>query len=208
MSYIKAPLLNWRTSSILNNTSSSITLFNSANSYKRHEFVYIDPETIPLAKNFTGSKIDNFWFAKNNIAANTSFSLENWTKNFFHDHKLPFTLSNELDFYKMDFKNSFIQTIKHKNNSNALKRVSLKFDNIDDIECKSILFFLEKKCGYRRFIYEYPIFLKESKVFICTKWTHTFKYENSHLIDMELIEEPNPNIFIDNVNGSDYYYIA
>ena len=45
----------------------------------------------------------------------------------------------------------------------SLKKLPLKFDNIDDIECRSILFFLEKKCGYRRFIYEYPIFLKENK---------------------------------------------
>lgn len=208
LSYIKAPLLNWRTSSILANVTSATTVFNQANSYKRHEFVYIDPTLVSAAKNYTGSKIDNFWFAKNDIAANTPFSLANWSKNFTHDHKLPFELSNQLDFYKMDFKNSFIQTIKHKNNSNALKRVSLKFDNIDDIECRSILFFLEKKCGYRRFIYEYPIFLKASKVFICTKWTHVFKYKNCHSLDLELIEEPNPNIFVDSVGGSDYYYIV
>jgi hypothetical protein len=208
LSYIKAPLLNWRTSSILSNVTSSDTLFDQEKSYKRHQFVYIDPNSIANAKNYTGNKIDNFWFAKNDIAQNTAFSLQNWTKNFNHDHKLPFELSNQLDFYKMDFKNSFIQTIKHKNNSNALKKISLKFENIDDIECRSIIFFLEKKCGYRRFIYEYPFFLKASKVFICTRWTHVFKYENCHSIEMELIEEPSPNIFIDNIDNLDYYYIV
>ena len=207
ISYIKAPLLNWRTSSILANTEASSTLYNSSNAYKRHQFVYIDPSQVTSAKNYSGNKIDNFWFAKNDIIANTPFSLNDWSKNFNHDHKLPFELSNQLDFYKMDFKNSFIQTIKHKNNSNSLKKINLKFDNIDDIECRSILFFLEKKCGYRRFIYEYPIFMKASKVFICAKWTHTFKYKGCHSIDMELTEEPNPNIFIDNIGGNDYYYI-
>jgi phage-related protein len=206
-SYTKAPLFSWRTSSILEDITTESTTFSSSKSYKRHEFVYIDPSEEADAKNYTGNKIDNFWFAKNDISAGTSFSLNNWTKNFDHDYKLPFQLENNFDIYKADFKNSFIQTIKHKNNSNSLKKLPLKFDNIDDIECRSILFFLEKKCGYRRFIYDYPIFLKPNKVFICTQWTHVFKYKNCHSINLDLIEEPSPNIFIDSINGNDYYYI-
>jgi phage-related protein len=203
-SYIKSPLFNWRTSSILILSDSYFdqgALFLPTNLYNKYDIVY--NEIGPKPKN----KIDYFWFA--NKASIGAFSLDNWSKNFIFETKLPFELKNKFDIYQMDSKNSFIQNIKHKNNSNALKQYEVKFENIEDSMCKSILFFLEKKCGYRRFIYEFPIYLDKNKVFICINWNHTFKYKNCNDLNMIFVEDPNPNIYIDNtiVDNPQYYVI-
>jgi phage-related protein len=202
-SYVKAPMFNWKTSSYLN-LSNYNTTYSSSRSYKKYDFVYIDPSTVSLAKNYTNNKINNFWFAKTDIPENTPFSTNNWTRDFFYETKLPFQLQNKLDYEQLEYKNSFIQNLKNKENSNSLKEFSVKFENIDDLECKSILFFLEKKCGYRRFIYQYPIFFNKNKVFVCVKWSHVFKYKNCNSIEATFVEDPNPNIFIDQNN---YYHL-
>lgn len=118
----------------------------------------------------------------------------NLTRNFYFETKYPFVLENEIDIYRMDFKNSFVQNIKYKQNSNTLKQFSLRFENISTDECTALLFFLEKKYGYKRFIYEFPIFMKKPKVFVCNRWTHTFKYNDCHDVTLQLIEDPNPVI--------------
>lgn len=203
-SYVKAPIFKWRTSCLLNNISKDNTQWKSATNYLKGDFVYND------FKNFTKNKIDNFWFATQDIPnTESTFSTTYWTKNFNYDLKLPFELNNSFDIHQLNYKNSYIQNIKHKDNSNSLKQFNVKLTNITDRECRSVLFFLEKKCGYRRFIYEFPIYLKNKKVFICTAWNHTLKFLNCNDIDMTFVEDPNPNIFIDNsdVNNPHYYVI-
>jgi phage-related protein len=190
----KAPILTWKTSSFFNISDLN---FSESKSYKKNQFVYNEQYSV------TSNKIDNFWFAKQDITAG-AFNRSNWTKNFNFFPKLPFQLKNELDFRKFDYKNSFVQNLKYKSNSNILKEYRIKFESIDDDECLSILFFLEKKCGYRRFIYDFPVFFNQKKVFICTEWSHVFKYKNCHDIDVLFSEDPNPNILIDN---NQYYYV-
>lgn len=192
--FFAAPILNWKTSSFFNVGNLD---FSNLKNYKKNNFVY----NSDFSK--TNNKIDNFWFAKNDISAG-SFDINDWTKNFNFYTKFPFQMSQSLDFYKFEYKNSFIQNIKHKDNSNTLKNYKMKFESIDDLECLAILFFLEKKCGYRRFIYDFPIFFKKEKVFICTDWSHVFKYKNCHDIELVLTEDPSPNILMDNQG----YYIV
>ena len=194
-----SPLFKWKTSSILNVDEFSNITWQYSKSYKKHSFVYFDNylSYFTETKNFSNNKIDNFWFAKKDIAANTNFSLSDWTRNFIHEPKLPFDLSNDFDIEKLEYKNSFVQNLKSKNNSNSLKEYIVKFENIDDDQCKSILFFLEKKCGYRRFFYDFPIFLNKNKVFICVRWNHIFKYDNCNYIEATLVEDPVPNVYMD-----------
>lgn len=186
-SYFKAPIFNWRTSSFFNIGSSNN--YSGFKNYNKYNFVYFDD-------NKSKNKIDNFWFAKNDIqASNTnSFNSNLWSKSFIFEPKLPFELKNKFDIYTIDYKNSFIQNIKHKENTNTLKEYNIKFENIDDIQCLSILLFFEKKCGYRRFIYNFPFLLKKEKVFICKDWTQTFKYHNCNDITAVFVEDPNPEI--------------
>lgn len=198
-SYFKSPTFNWKTSSMISGVTSSAITFDQTKAYSKFDFVYY--EGVGAGSN----KMDNFWFAKNDIAANTAFNTSNWTKNFFFDARLPFSIRNQFDVYQSEHKNSFIQNVKHKDNSNTLKSFNLKFEAISDKQCRAMLFFLEKKCGYKRFIYDFPIFLKQKKVFVCTQWNHVFRYKDSHDLDVTFIEEPNPNILID---GSGDYYLV
>jgi len=205
-SYFKAPIFNWRTSSILDLNSINLNYSSFAN-YKKNDFVYYNPKDHSDIYAGEINKIDNFWFAKSDMTAtnNYTFNTTNWTKKFNYDFKFPFELKNKLDFYQMDYKNSFIQNIKHKENSNSLKEFEFKAENISDRECRSILFFLEKKCGYRRFIYLFPFMLKKSKIFICTQWNHSLKYYDCNDITATFVEDPNPNINIFKFIDSDYY---
>ena len=204
--------------------------YDSYSTYSKHSVVYysiyesrmsggvllngnITANSPPRVKN----KIDNFWFAKQDVqgfyagADHTGYGFignineQVWTKNFYFESKYPFVLENEIDIYKIDYKNSFIQNVKYKENSNVLKQFSLKFENITTAECRAILFFLEKKCGYKRFVYEFPVFMKKNKVFICNQWSHVFKYDECHDLTLQLIEDPNPNLYI-TPNGG-YYLI-
>lgn len=196
-SSVYCPLFDWRTSSFLKDINSpTINNLNikSASlgkpwtinsSYKKYDFVYVqtnfEAEILP----------DSFYFAKNDIPHGKNFDTNDWSKKFIYDFKGQFDLKNKIDVFTSDFKNSFHQNIKYRENSNVLKSFSLKFENIDDLQCISMLFFLEKRCGYRRFKYDFPFFLKKEKVFICTQWAHTFKYNNCHDIDVTFIEDPN-----------------
>jgi hypothetical protein len=193
--FFGAPLLNWKTSSFFN--LSNLDFSNSIN-YKKNQFVYNESYAN------TNNKIDNFWFAKSDIPAGP-FNIENWTKSFNFYTKLPFQVNSNLDYFKFEYKNSFLQNIKHKENSNTIKEYRAKFESIDDVECLGILFFLEKKCGYRRFIYDFPIYFRKQKVFICTEWNHVFKYKNCNDVEILLSEDPQPNILID---GQNNYYVV
>ena len=187
-SYFKAPIFNWRTSSFFNINSSYD--YDSFKTYSKYDVVYKD-----IAGTYK-NKIDSFWFAKQDIQPTNDgvFYEQYWSKKFIFEPKLPFELKNKLDFYQLDYKNSFIQNVKHKINSNSLKEYTIKFENISDKECLSILLYLEKKCGYRRFIYDFPYLLNKAKVFICKDWNHTFKYLDCNDIIATFVEDPNPDI--------------
>jgi phage-related protein len=212
--YGLSPEFNWSRSSFFN-IPYNYFLYSGPNVAKpKHSIVYysnydfgassyVDANTPPK----TASKISNFWWCKKDHNAESynagnflggsfykNINTENWTKNFYFETKYPFILENEIDVYRMDYKNSFIQNVKYKQNTNVLKQFSLRFENISDDECKAMLLFLEKKCGYRRFIYEFPEFMKKHKVFVCNRWNHSFKYQNSHDVTLQLIEDPNPNV--------------
>jgi phage-related protein len=205
--YSKAPIFNWKTSSFLNIEND--LEYRSSKNYKKYDFVYFDPKKTNAQYDGEKNKIDNFWFAKEDIAATNDlkFYTQKWTKTFNHDSKLPFNLNNKFDFYQMDYKNSYIQNIKYKDNPNTLKKFDFKIENITDNQCRSILFFLEKKCGYRRFVYKFPFMFSGYKVFICTEWNHVFKYDDCNDITATFIEDPMVNSnhfkFID----SDYYNV-
>jgi hypothetical protein len=206
LNHFTAPIFKWKTSSLLSVNSFSNINWNISKSYKKYDFVYFDQYLTYFTedKNFSKNKMDNFWFAKKDIDVNTPFSLSDWTRNFAYESKLPFELNNKFDFEKIEYRNSFVQNLKSKNNSNTIKDYVVKFENIDDAQCKSILFFLEKKCGYMRFLYDFPIFLNKNKVFICVKWDHVFKFKDCNDIQASFVEEPNPNIYIDKDN---YYHL-
>jgi hypothetical protein len=50
--------------------------------------------------------------------------------------------------------------------------------------------FLENKGGYRRFLHYAPSIYNRPKVFYSPSWNHTWKYYNSHDIEVNFIEDP------------------
>lgn len=193
--YINNPTFFWKTSSYLKLISANLD-FNESISYKKYSFVYkeglVKETPIWKAKN----KMNNFWFAKTDLTPK-EFSESDWSKNFIYENHLPINIGNAFDVAKLEYRNSFIENVNFKENYNSLKTFQLKYENIDDHQCKSMLFFLEKKIGYKRFIYDFPIFFKKDKVFICIEWEHTFKYYNCNDIALNFIEDPNPPVYVD-----------
>ena len=179
-----APIFNWSKSSFLKDINYQNNLFSQSKAYNKYEIVYNEDLNY-----FLGNKFDNFWFAKKDVPAGSQFSLTNFTKNFFYETKYPFEVSNSIDVKSIDYKNSFSQYINQKTNANAIKNFPIRFENISDLQARSILFFLEKKIGYRKFIYEFPLFFNKNKIFICANWKHTFNYFDCHEITMELNED-------------------
>ena len=186
-SYNECVFFKWKTSAFLNIDSSCE--YSKTKSYQKYDFVYYDSFA-------NENKIDNFWFAKeNNIGIipgeyDSFFKEKSWSKNrFIFETKYPFNLKNKLDVQQFSSKNSYIKNLKNKNNINTLKEYEIKFENISNHDALSILLFLEKKCGYRRFIYEFPFLLRKEKVFICTKWSHSLKYFDCNDITAIFVED-------------------
>jgi len=53
-----------------------------------------------------------------------------------------------------------------------------------------MLHFLENKGGYRRFRHQIPSLYNRPKVFYCQEWKHNWVYQDSHNLDVSLIEDP------------------
>lgn len=194
-----SPIFNWSKSTYLRNVNKTLLAFDKTKQYYKYDIVYYD------AIKTSDNMVDNFWIVKNDIAPNTEFSILNFTKNFIFDCKMPFQLSNKLDIQSIEYKNSFIQNVKTKENIDSLKDFRLKIESIDNNQAKCLLFFLEKKYGYRRFIYEFPFLYNKNKVFICTEWNHTLNYNNSNTIEMKFTEDPIPRNLV-SIMGQEFIY--
>jgi phage-related protein len=193
--YSTAPAIDFY---IKNKTIYTITRVNTTN-----VFLYVTYDKADVNTIIDPNPINNFFIAKTKTTQFSDFS-----RDFFFAPKLNFNFGNKFDVKQLDYKNSFIQNVSYKENENALKQFNLKYENISTKQCLAMLFFLEKKCGYRRFLYDFPIFLKTKKAFICTEWSHTFKYHDCHDLTLSLVEDPNPNVYIPNQGeNSDYFII-
>jgi phage-related protein len=172
------------------------------------------------ADKFGKTFIDIFWGRKVNLNIETNAlsriliakedgnSFDSLSSNFFFETKLPFEFKNKFDFKQLDYRNSFVQNVAAKDNNNTLKQFSLKFENISTAQCKAMLLFLEKRSGYRRFLYDFPVLLKGKKCFICTEWSHSFKYDDCHDLNLLLIEDPNPNVYIPQEGDITGFYLV
>lgn len=173
-------LLNWSGMTFSNYT---LQYWQNSTSYSKYDIVYREKNS---------NKLNNFFYCTED---HTSTALndptgtgENWTQDFFFEPDIG--MSNTVNFKnkKNEFKNSFNQRIKSDVN-NASFPVSYKYSNISDKQIKAMNHFLENKGGYRKFRHQIPSVYNRPKVFYCPSWTHTWKYFNSHDIQVDLIED-------------------
>jgi phage-related protein len=182
LSVLDAPnLLNWSGGCFVNGGWSGYV--NSV-SYKKYDVVYTG---------VNDNKLNNFFYCiEDHIASHLNSptgSSSSWTQEFFFEPDVGASNDVKFDVTTLEFKNSFKKKIKTNNNVSTFP-ISYKFTNISTHQLKSILHFLENKGGYRRFKHQIPSVYNRPKVFYCPEWTHTWKYYNSHELDVSFIEDP------------------
>jgi phage-related protein len=141
------------------------------------------------------NKLNSFYYcgynhdSKEGIDTEPGDSISPWRQDFFFEPDLAMQNSVNLKVEKINFKNSFSQNIKTKKNI-ATTDFTYKFSNITTQKARAILHFLENKGGYRRFRVNMDSVYNKPKVFYAPSWNHTWKFEDSHDIEVQLIEDP------------------
>ena len=152
--------------------------------YKKYDIIYY-----PISSN----NLNNFHYCtEDHVSTEETLPMASnskWTQEFFFEPDIGFQNEVSMSSSKLEFKNSFPLRIKTKNNIAPLK-MTYKFSNIDDRQLRAMLHFLENKAGYRRFRHQVPSVYNRPKVFICSEWSHTWNYFNSHDLEVKLIEDP------------------
>ncbi|MEY4331843.1 MAG: hypothetical protein RLZZ196_581 [Bacteroidota bacterium] len=184
MTIDRAPtLLNWSGMTFINTTFQNWT---TRKVYEKYDIVY---------SAVNSNKLNNYYYCiENHTSSSTSVdgptgSSSKWTQNFFFEPDLGLQNNVDLKVDKINFKNSFPQRIKTEKNI-AKTDFNYKFSNITTKKAKAIMHFLENKGGYRRFLHYAPSIYNRPKVFYSPSWNHTWKYYNSHDIEVNFIEDP------------------
>ena len=176
-------LLNW---SGMNFVNYSFQNWAAGVPYSKYSMVY---------SGVNANKLNNFYYCSGDHTSSSSStdgptgSASKWTQAFFFEPDIGAQNDVTIKVDKTEFKNSFIQRMKTRKNLAPLT-FSLKFSNLPTVEAKSIMHFLENKAGYRRFLYNPPSVYNQAKVCFCPTWNHSWKFYDSHDIDVTLIEDP------------------
>ena len=153
-------------------------------SYKKYDVIYY-----PSSSN----NLNNFYYCTEDHVSSSSTQPgkfdSKWTQEFFFEPDIGFQNEVQMNSQKLEFKNSYTLRMKTKNNTAPLA-LNYKFSNISDRQLRAMLHFLENKAGYRRFRHQVPSVYNRPKVFICSEWSHTWNYFNSHDLEVKLIEDP------------------
>ena len=174
-------LFNWSGMTFLNY---GFQEWNDQN-YKKYDIIYSD---------VSDNKLNNFYYCTEDhegfdeAVDGPTGSASKWSQNFFFEPDIGFQNDVQLKNDKLDFKNSFPLRIKTKDN-NASFPISYKFTSITDKQLKAMLHFLENKGGYRMFRHDLPSVYNRPKVMYCAEWSHTWKYKNSHDLEVTLTED-------------------
>jgi len=176
-------ILNWSGMSYIN---TSYKTWSGSQSYKKYDILY---------SGVNSNKLNNFYYCtEDHVAVSTSLdgptgSTAKWSQSFFFEPDVGVQNDVKMRVDTVDFKNSFIQKINSSRNI-SLVNWQYKFENIDDQKAKAIFHFLENKFGYRRFYHTPPSVYNRLKVYYCPSWQHTWNYNNSHTLEVEIVEDP------------------
>jgi phage-related protein len=176
-------LLNWSGMTFIN---TGLQFWQTAKSYKKYDIVYTG---------INANKLNNYYYC---TADHSSSSISSdgptgistkWTQSFFFEPDIGMQNDVALKVDKLEFKNSFVQRMSTRKHL-ATTDFNYKFTNISTRQAKSIMHFLENKAGFRRFLHDPPSVYNQKKVFFSPTWNHTWKYFDSHDIEVMLIEDP------------------
>jgi phage-related protein len=176
-------LFNWSGMTFIN---SPLQTWSAGYSYKKYDIVY---------SGISQNKLNNYYYCSGD---HTSASVgvdgptgasSKWTQAFFFEPDIGLQNDVAIKVDKIEFKNSFTQRMKNRKHLAPIN-LSYKFSNITTKEAKAIMHFLENKGGYRRFLHSIPSVYNRDKVFYCPTWNHSWNFEDSHNIEVNLIEDP------------------
>jgi len=176
-------LLNWSGMTFVN---SPLQKWSGATSYKKYDIVYTG---------ISDNKLNNYYYCSGDHTSSSASidgptgSSSKWTQAFFFEPDVAFQNDVAIKVDKIEFKNSFIQRMKTRRNL-AQTNFSYKYTNVSTRQAKAIIHFLENKAGYRKFLHIPQSVYNREKVFYAPSWSHTFKYYDSHDIEVSLIEDP------------------
>lgn len=176
-------LLNWSGMTFIN---SPLAHWASGVNYKKYDIVY---------SGISQNKLNNYYYCSGDHTSTSAStngptgSSSKWTQAFFFEPDIGLQNDVPIKVDKIEFKNSFTQRVKNRKHLAPIN-LSYKFSNITTQEAKSIMHFLENKGGYRRFLHLIPSVYNQAKVFYAPSWTHSWNYEDSHNIEVNLIEDP------------------
>ena len=174
-------LLNWSGGTYV---SSAWSAFALSQNYEKYDVVYTG---------INSNKLNNFYYCTGDhtSSAENSPTGDNsmWTQEFFFEPDIGINNSVKFDIDSANFSNSFKDRMKNRKNI-ATMPISYSYKNISTKQLKSMLHFLENKGGYRRFRHQIPSLYNRPKVFYCQEWKHNWVYQDSHNLDVSLIEDP------------------
>ena len=174
-------LLNWSGGTYVSGAWSAFAL---SQNYEKYDVVYTG---------ISSNKLNNFYYCTGDhtSSADNSPTGDNsmWTQEFFFEPDIGINNSVKFDIDSANFSNSFKDRMKNRKNI-ATMPISYSYKNISTKQLKSMLHFLENKGGYRRFRHQIPSLYNRPKVFYCQEWKHNWVYQDSHNLDVSLIEDP------------------
>ena len=174
-------ILNWSGGTYVSGAWSTFAL---SQNYEKYDVVYTG---------ISSNKLNNFYYCTGDhtSSADNSPTGDNsmWTQEFFFEPDIGINNSVKFDIDSANFSNSFKDRMKNRKNI-ATMPISYSYKNISTKQLKSMLHFLENKGGYRRFRHQIPSLYNRPKVFYCQEWKHNWVYQDSHNLDVSLIEDP------------------
>ena len=174
-------LLNWSGGNFTNVTFQGWT---PSTSYKKYDVVF---------SGVNQNKLDNFFYCSGDHSSNATNSPTGassaWSQKFFFEPDVGTSNSVGIKADVLNFNNSFKERLKTSNNISTFD-MSYSFSNISDHQLKSMIHFLERKGGYRRFEHQIPSVYNRPKVYYSPSWSHTWVAFNSNNLTVELVEDP------------------
>jgi len=174
-------LLNWSGGNFANVTFQGWT---PSTSYKKYDVVF---------SGVNQNKLDNFFYCSGDHSSNATNSPTGassaWSQKFFFEPDVGTSNSVGIKADVLNFNNSFKERLKTSNNISTFD-MSYSFSNISDHQLKSMIHFLERKGGYRRFEHQIPSVYNRPKVYYSPSWSHTWVAFNSNNLTVELVEDP------------------
>jgi phage-related protein len=173
-------LFNWRSMNFVNLFSQT---YNYSSGYEKFDVV---------STGISSNKLNNYYYCTEDHTSSPENSPTGassaWSQDFFFKPDVGLQNDVKLKNEVLEFKNSFKQRVKTRDN-NASFQLKYSFTDISDKQLKCMLHFLENKAGYRRFRHDIESVYNRPKAMYCPEWDHTWKYFNAHDLSVTLVED-------------------